>query len=685
VAVFSRGIWRIPHLEQFLGAKKLLFRPSARLSEQIDYVVGWGHKGPAQRAHAFARRCGLPFVRLEDGFLRSVAPGFSGEPPLSLICDARGVYYDARTPSRLEALLSGDEPDSPRLEDTALIARAERCIERIVQGRLSKYNHTPLQPSDALPAPGEPTVLVVDQTVGDMSVTQGLVPADGFARMLETALAEHPHAEVIVKTHPDVIAGKKRGYLTNHAHHPRVRLLAELVNPVELVSRVRHVYVATSQLGFEALLAGTPVSCFGVPFYAGWGATDDRAPVPRRDQKRSVAQIFAAAYLLYARYVHPDSEQPSEIESIIEHLERQRYWFRQNQGTFYGLGFSRWKERNVRSYLRAPGNRVVFLRRASALNELDLPRDARLLVWGLRDDPRLRASARRKALPIWRMEDGFLRSVGLGSDITAPASLVLDTSGVYYDPSCPSDLERLLQESAFDEQELARAAKLRESIVASRVSKYNTATDRALEPSSKRRPIILAVGQVDTDASIRLGCPDIPTNEAFLARIRQRHPEAHIIYKPHPDVVSLNRRGRVRGSHATQYCDQIVTDLSVARCLEAVDQVHVRTSLVGFEALLRGLRVVVYGQPFYCGWGLTDDLHPPGRRSRQLSLDQLVAGVLLRYPRYLNTETGTFTTAEMTVARLRSQRDLLARRGATPIHLWPVRQLRRLIRVWVGV
>ncbi|WP_272873649.1 hypothetical protein [Candidatus Accumulibacter phosphatis] len=86
--------------------------------------------------------------------------------------------------------------------------------------------------------------------------------------------------------------------------------------------------------------------------------------------------------------------------------------------------------------------------------------------------------------------------------------------------------------------------------------------------------------------------------------------------------------------------------------LHEVDEVHSLTSLTGFEALLRGKKVVCYGQPFYAGWGLTVDLMPPPRRTRTLTLDELVAGVLIMYPAYLSRQTGRFTTPERAVEEL---------------------------------
>ena len=86
--------------------------------------------------------------------------------------------------------------------------------------------------------------------------------------------------------------------------------------------------------------------------------------------------------------------------------------------------------------------------------------------------------------------------------------------------------------------------------------------------------------------------------------------------------------------------------------LSGVDEVHVLTSLAGFEALLRGKKVTCYGQPFYAGWGLTDDRMPPARRTRRLTLDELVAGTLILYPTYVSRVTGKFTTPERALDEL---------------------------------
>ena len=67
----------------------------------------------------------------------------------------------------------------------------------------------------------------------------------------------------------------------------------------------------------------------------------------------------------------------------------------------------------------------------------------------------------------------------------------------------------------------------------------------------------------------------------------------------------------------------------IADLIDRVDAVETMTSLAGFEAMVRGKHVAVHGRPFYAGWGLSEDLDPPPRRGRTLSIDELFAAAIL--------------------------------------------------------
>lgn len=677
VAVLSSGMARIPHLAELVGAERIVLRPSRAELREVDAVLGWGDKPSSRRARAFARRHGLRYVRAEDGFLRSVGLGVSGAPPLSVVLDELGIYLDARSESRLEHLIADQAPGG----DAALLERARHAMERIRVAELSKYNDAPPGPLELGPS-DRPRVLVVDQTEGDASIRCGLASSASFEAMLRAAIDENPDAEILVKTHPDVIAGAKRGHFAG-VGGDRVRLFSRKTTPTAICAAVERVYVVTSQLGFEALICGKPVTCFGAPWYAGWGCTDDRLAVPRRRARRTVAELFAAAYLGYARYLDPKTGKAGTLEQVIEHLALQRELFARNQGELYCFGFRFWKQAYMKSYLRCPGNRIVFASSAAAAERRGFDGSSRIVVWGQREQRDVRELAERHGIPIWRVEDGFLRSVGLGSDLTMPASLVVDRLGIYYDPSQPSELESILQNEPFTAAELERARELRRLLVGTGLSKYNVGRELAVAVPDGAR-VVLVPGQVEDDASIVLGCRDVRTNLGLLEAARRAHPDAFLIYKPHPDVLSGNRRGAVEPPAALRLCNHIEQQASLACCLAQAHEVQTLTSLVGFEALLRGLRVVVYGQPFYAGWGLTEDHAPPERRSRRLTLDELVAGALLRYPRYLDRRSGQFTTPEAVIAELCAERDGNAAARAIG-GSWLRRQLRKVGYAYQGL
>jgi len=664
VATFSGGIARIPHLATLLDATEIVSRPvSAR---GVDAVVGWGRKPNTRIGRRFAKRHDVPFITLEDGFLRSVELGVAGAPPLSITVDPLGAHYDATRPSAIELALEEDEVDEASRD------RAAACMARMREADLAKYNHAP--GIDLGPRSRE-RVLVVDQTATDLSITLGRCAPGGFSAMLRAALAEHPDAEVLVKIHPDVLhaTSGKRGNLT-HLRDPRVRLLTEPCSPMSLLRQVDRVYVMSSLTGLEALIAGCEVTCFASPFYAGWGLTDDRGVVPKtRRRRRTLEELYAIAYLRYARYVDPETGERAEAEDVIEHLARQREAGAAQAGRrLIAVGFSRWKQGFVPAFLRGPGTRIEFVPSVDAAERALASGDGTLVTWGARRAETAEALGEARGAPVWRMEDGFLRSVGLGTDLHAPASLVLDTRGLYYDPSRPSDLEHLLAHAEFDDDELARAAALRRRVVAGRLSKYNVGRSRALDAPEDRR-LALVVGQVQTDESIRRGTLDVRTNEGLLVAAREAAPDAWLVYKPHPDVVSGNRARHLSVERAREIADAVVTDVSLADALDAADEVHTMTSLVGFEALLRELPVHVYGQPFYAGWGLTIDRHPHPRRTRRRTLDELVAATLLRYPRYVHPASRAYSTPERIVEHLCS-----APRPSELERTWVGRQLRKV-------
>lgn len=669
VGVLSQGILRLPFLTEWIGCDVKAVS-LARTVNKLFAVLGWGRRPTARKAMAYARRHRLPFWALEDGFLRSYGTGdkFS---PLSLVVDDVGVYFDSTNPSALEKLLASEQDILSCIPDDLMHARY-----LIRQHRLSKYNHAPELHSSAWRNDDAYRVLVVDQTVGDMSVKLGGASTQAFTDMLVAAREDNPNAVIYLKTHPEVTSGRKCGYLTQTQPNARTVLLHEAINPMALLAQVDKVYVVTSTMGFEALLAGKPVVCFGIPWYAGWGVTDDRCkdyPAwARRTRHRSVDELFAAAYIHYARYLNPVTHKRGTIMDVIQWLIRQkematRMHGEDRSGRVIAVGFRRWKALNIKPLLGLHSSQVMF---ASTLNDAErlspVGSDS-LVFWGASHPFGLPELARKHGPKVLHVEDGFIRSVGLGSDLIRPQSLVLDERGIYFDATRESDLEHMLNTEIFSEEELAAARKVRAFIVEHGITKYNLEPRVSVNWPTAGRRVLLVPGQVEDDASIRLGCTSIKTNLGLLEAVRNANPEAFIVYKPHPDVVSMNRKGRLAADVAKRFADHVETNVSVISCIEASDEVHTMTSLSGFDALLRGKKVVTYGQPFYAGWGLTEDRaeNPTAfvRRKRRLSLDELVAGALLRYPIYWDWDLKGYTTCEAVLHRIVEQRSALEANG----------------------
>lgn len=630
--VYNGGFLRQRVVRRILGDAG--YAVTFGLPRRPDDLVGvWGHSPTARRGEAVARRHDRPLVRIEDAFLRSLFPGRQRrEAPLGVLVDHRGAHYDPRQPSDLEVLLKTNP-----LDDAAVLSRAREGIQRLRDGHLSKY--AALRPDLALPPPGY--VLVVDQLRGDASVRLNGGDRARFVEMLVRAQEDHPGARIVIKTHPETANGLRPGFLGPQDVTDRVSLLTDPVSNWDLLEGAIAVYTLSSQLGFEAILAGHRPVVFGQPFYAGWGRSQDERPLPRRARNLTATQLFAGAMILYPKWDDPYHQQAGGFETALGALEaRARAWREDRQG-WICVGLSAWKRRRFAAMfgceaplMTAPAVPNALRRKATT--------QRRVMVWASKAPADV-------ADDVVQVEDGFLRSRGLGAALTPPMSLALDDVGIYYDSQRPSRLEHLITRAAArPPDQLQRAERLIARLRGLGLSKYNVGGGAVLPPCDRRR--VLVVGQVADDASVRLGAGPIATDLALLEQARQHRPEAEIVYKPHPDVEAGLRAG---GAGVAALADHVVQGADPIALLDQVDEVWTMTSLLGFEALLRGVRVCCTGMPFYAGWGLTQDHLPaPERRRARPSVAALVQAVLIDYPRYYDPVTKQPCPVEVVLDRL---------------------------------
>jgi capsular polysaccharide export protein len=406
-------------------------------------------------------------------------------------------------------------------------------------------------------------------------------------------------------------------------------------DPWHIVEAAAAVVVeASDELRLIASLAGVPVFLFDPA--TGQAASDDADP----------AALLAGA-IGACRFENPFNGEPMYGDEAVELCGFWRSLIDLNRDVVGGLGFAFWKQDHIAALLWNGSTPFCFLRSSA-----EVPPQFPVAVWYSKVSRRALEELERGQNQLFEVEDGFLRSRGLGADCIPPLSITVDRLGAYFDPTTPTELELLLQDSEFDDQILARARELRRIIVEAGIGKYGKGT-ASLDRRARDRRHVLVAGQVEDDRAVQLGGCGLSSNLELLGRVRAEAPDAYILYKPHPDVVAGHRRGAIADRACLEFADEIVGDVPIAALIAMVDEVHVNTSLAGFEALLREKAVTTYGVPFYAGWGLTRDLGPvPARRTARRSLDELIAATLLIYPRYLDPVTGLPCPAEVLVERL---------------------------------
>jgi capsular polysaccharide export protein len=327
VAVSSAG-WlneTNKYLPQLLNAEQLMVPKNDAIAARCSGFVQWGAQESDSKARlrAYATSLNRPLAYIEDGFIRSYEIGLSQEPGRSIIVDDLGFYYDAQRASRLETTLNSDW----RMGFLAQWC-AKSDIRFIVENGISKYNNAP----DRLPAVlasgrTRRRVLLLDQRAGDASIPGALASDASFQQMVDHAFSQGD-VEVVVKVHPDALTPGKFSAvspsLTKYRDDPRLVVISEAVNPYVLFAAVDEVYVVASGMGFEALMAGKPVSCFGLPYYAGWGATTDFVTPLRPRRQRSVAEVFYVGWVMLSRYIDPGTKHLTTVRKAAQLMAAER-------------------------------------------------------------------------------------------------------------------------------------------------------------------------------------------------------------------------------------------------------------------------------------------------------------------------------------------------------------------------
>ena len=367
---------------------------------------------------------------------------------------------------------------------------------------------------------------------------------------------------------------------------------------------------------------------------------------PAKPVAKAELRCLLRSALIDRQMLDPFTGTPLSWAGVIMLCSEWRQLVDSNRGLAAVYGFAGWKRATTEPLLWDGSNEHRFNRRPETLCPAD-----KAAVWRSRTSNAQLAALEKAGVTIIEVEDGFIRSAGLGANCVPPQSIVVDGLGIHFDARSPSGLENILQEDRFAPELLARAEALCSKIVSLGLSKYDAGQD-LLDRRSERLQVLVP-GQVEDDRAVLSSVGPPLTNLELLRRVRAARQNAYIIYKPHPDVEAGHRKGGIEEATALELADEVVRKPSISSWIDVVDEVHVNSSLAGFEALMRSRNVTTYGVPFYAGWGLTEDLGPvPERRTARRSLTELVAATLIVYPRYVDPVTNLPCSPEVLIARL---------------------------------
>jgi len=584
-----------------------------------------------------------PILRLKEG----IFAGYSSEQlPYSLYYAFESdVYYNFKKESNIESLLRSNWIASEEEWNTAHLA-----IQMINKYGITKYSEHPPVSENIMRGTGYQNILLVDQPVDDESVLLGNATEETFNDMLLYAFDNYQYANIYVKLHPETINGKKEGYLqkllVKHGlnDHPSIKLIDTNCNITSVFHFVQEVFVVTSQVGFEALLRNKNVRCFGLPFYSGWGLTNDMQTLNIPKPSRSLMDLFIALILKHTLYINPFTGKKGTILDLLDYVSIQQRHSNRKNVAFYNTSFV--EHKNIDKLLNV--NRQNF---SAITKSKQIPKHIDYFI--LTD----KKSTFEEVQPL--KYRAFLSESFLFSNNVYPEdvlSLIVDHNGPYYDPQIESDLDYMLNHETYTDYEVNKANKFIDAL------KFKFLMDVRGQDSNKAlaekqksgKKVIFVPGQIaDSEVTLAGGGLAIPSDYELLVAICQKVENYLILYKPAPGskIRKLNDLGRDGLVSLSVYSKErhnnivLVFDDSISHCIDISDEIHLINHNCGIEAIVKGKKVVTYGLPFYGALGLTEDRQRFPRIKRQLSLEEFVLATYMLYPRYKLPNQTYFTTA----------------------------------------
>lgn len=259
-----------------------------------------------------------------------------------------------------------------------------------------------------------------------------------------------------------------------------------------------------------------------------------------------------------------------------------------------------------------------------------------------------------RKIPIFFADEGFIRSITPTPDTKYDDkykqvfSYNFDYSS-YYDVFNKTYFEELLNsEYELTNKEQERAQIALSKIIKNYLSKYNHQPIYWPSIGNYGCKKVLVIDQAFNDWSIARGAVTDGVFQKMLDDALAENPESDILLKIHPDMIANKHRGNAQtplshyNSESLKKVFLITEPINPICILSYVDKIYVCSSQMGFESLMLNKKTIIYGAPFYAGWGVGEVRNTSSmlkRRHKNRSVIEIFYFMYIKYTKYINPQT----------------------------------------------
>lgn len=310
------------------------------------------------------------------------------------------------------------------------------------------------------------------------------------------------------------------------------------------------------------------------------------------------------------------------------------------------VGFSNWKLFFIEKFIKEK-----FLFSTKKINFINLffhilfapTKPKKIYIWGYEIGHWALLVSKIFNIKISRVEDGYLRSFDLGKEHNQANSLVIDNESLHFDKNGKSIIHELISEEIDEKITNQHAEYFIKFCKNNFITKYSAINKKHLDTIERINNLFPAanfigvVGQKPNDKSMIYGNPKSYSNFSIFYKALKENKDSIIIFKQHPDVVDnlltdiLIRLFCIFSKRTFFIKDKF---LSPIYFINRSNVIYTISSTIGLEALIHDKKTVVFGTPFYAGYGLTEDRVKIERKKKLITKEQLIYNYIYRYCKY---------------------------------------------------